>query len=268
MCKSIISIHGVPRSGTTWLGQILNSSLDTRYKYQPLFSYAFKDAINVRSSKEQIEKFYADLYDAKDDFLDQVLQMEKGLCPKFRKNESPNTLVTKMVRYHYMIPKLLDELDTIKVVVIIRNPLEVLYSWKAAPKEFLPGLDFDFEWRYAPNRNLFKPEEYFGFEKWKEFIILSLWAKEKYPENVMVIKYKDLISDTENLTRSLFDFCGLDVDDQTVEFLNTSRSRTDDDPYSVYRKEIDLTKWKGNLPADVVDTIYRETSGTVFEQFL
>ena len=38
----IISIHGVPRSGTSWLGQILDSSPKVRYKFQPLFSYAFK----------------------------------------------------------------------------------------------------------------------------------------------------------------------------------------------------------------------------------
>ena len=36
---------GVPRSGTSWFGELFNSSPRVAYRFQPLFSYAFKDAI-------------------------------------------------------------------------------------------------------------------------------------------------------------------------------------------------------------------------------
>ena len=39
--KHIVGVHGVPRSGTSWLGQILNASKKVNFKFQPLFSYAF-----------------------------------------------------------------------------------------------------------------------------------------------------------------------------------------------------------------------------------
>ncbi len=59
--KNIISIHGTPRSGTTWLGQIIDSSPNVRYKYQPLFSDSFKDRIFVRTPKKDVLKFYDEL---------------------------------------------------------------------------------------------------------------------------------------------------------------------------------------------------------------
>ena len=38
-----LALFGCPRSGTSWLGQIFNSAPDVAYRYQPLFSYEFKD---------------------------------------------------------------------------------------------------------------------------------------------------------------------------------------------------------------------------------
>lgn len=269
MSKQIISIHGVPRSGTSWLGQIFNSSTNTRYKFQPLFSYAFKDAINVRSGKAEILNYYERLYNTNDEFLDQTKQIESGRYPKFnKKSNSPDTLVTKMVRYHYMIPKLLEEVENLKIIAIVRNPFAILSSWRNAPKEFPPELDFTQEWRYAQNRNIFKPEEYFGYEKWKEATKLFLWAKEIYPEKVMIIKYEDLVTNTEEITKEIYQFCNLEIDAQTLEFINASKSKKDEDPYSVYKKDINLDKWKENLSQSIIDTIYQEVKGTEFEQFI
>ena len=45
-----VAIHGPPRSGTTWIGEIVNSSPRTIVKYQPLFSYALKDYLSPGSS--------------------------------------------------------------------------------------------------------------------------------------------------------------------------------------------------------------------------
>ena len=44
-----VAIHGVPRSGTTWLGSIFDSSPNVIYRNQPLFSYAFKSYLSEHS---------------------------------------------------------------------------------------------------------------------------------------------------------------------------------------------------------------------------
>lgn len=269
MFNQIISIHGVPRSGTSWLGQIFNSSQNVRYKFQPLFSYAFKDALHVRSSKEEILNFYKELYNTQDEFLDQTKQIEKGIYPFFEEKElNPKTLVTKMVRYHYLLPTLLSTIDDFKLIAIIRNPLAVLHSWKKAPKELPPHLSFEKEWRYAQNRNLFKPEEYFGFEKWKEATKLFLWAKEKYPDKVYVLKYEDLVSNTMEVTKEMFRFCELKYDGQTNHFINDSKSNMNDNPYSVYKDKSKIKEWEDQLPQAVIDEVFNELTGTEFEPFL
>jgi len=53
-----IALHSVPRSGSSWIGQILNSSPKVNYKFQPLFSYAFKGYLDENSSRERIDEFF------------------------------------------------------------------------------------------------------------------------------------------------------------------------------------------------------------------
>ena len=53
-----IALHSVPRSGSTWLGEILNSSENVKYCFQPLFSYKFKNFLDERSSKDDINNFF------------------------------------------------------------------------------------------------------------------------------------------------------------------------------------------------------------------
>ena len=56
-----IAIHSVPRSGSTWLGQIFNSSSLVIYKYQPLFSYAFKGRLSPQSTNNKIVQFFDEI---------------------------------------------------------------------------------------------------------------------------------------------------------------------------------------------------------------
>ena len=67
-----IALHGLPRSGTTWVGEILNSSPSTNYKYQPLFSYAHKDYLTNASTKHDIANFFERISCCKDEFTNQI----------------------------------------------------------------------------------------------------------------------------------------------------------------------------------------------------
>ncbi len=55
--NNIISIHSVPRSGSSWLLSIFDSCLNTKCLYQPLFSYKFKNYLNTNSTKNDFNKF-------------------------------------------------------------------------------------------------------------------------------------------------------------------------------------------------------------------
>src|SRR5438552_3598208 len=101
----VVVIAGVARSGTSWLGEILDSSPDVAYRFQPIFSYAFKDAVNEDSTREDFERFFRGIYESHDDFLLQRDKREGGLFPTFTKNPQPKYLVWKEARYQYVLGK-------------------------------------------------------------------------------------------------------------------------------------------------------------------
>lgn len=267
--NKIITIHGVPRSGTSWLGSIFDSSPEVIYKFQPLFSYAFKDRINLQSTKKEIEVFFQKLYSCKDDFICQQDKIEKGICPNFKiKHERPPVLVFKHVRYHYLIPYFLELFDNIKVIGIVRNPCAVLNSWHLAPKEFLPEWNFLEEWRFGQKKNKFRPEEYYGFHRWKEATKLFLEMQKKFSNKFCFIRYENLVKNLPLEVYKLFKYCKLKVTPQTKKFLKDTQLKNIDDSYSVFKGEKDIFEWKKKLNKDIVNAIYKELSGTEFEQFI
>ena len=222
---SIVFIQGSPRSGSSWLAQIFDSSPEVRCKYQPLKSDSFKDRIWVRSPKNDILKFFNEVYDFNDDFLDQKIQKQKGIIQDFQiKADNPKFLVIKMVRYHYLIPHLLELFDNLKVIGIVRHPCGYLNSWRKAPKEFLPEWDFEKEWRFAQNYNRFRPEEYYGFHKWIELAKLFLVMKDKFFNRFCLIQFEDLVNNTQLEVERLFRFCKIETHSQTGEYINASKS--------------------------------------------
>jgi hypothetical protein len=231
----IVGIHGVPRSGTSWLGQLINASAKVNFKFQPLFSYAFKDYLNETSSKEKILKFFDEISISDDDFINLRDKDLLGEYPNFKKDPNPTHLVFKQVRYHFLIEHLLKTLPQIKFVLIIRHPLEVLNSWRKAPREFDPQWDFEKEWIKAELKNFDRKEEYFGYQKWKEASELFLRLKEQYASNVILVPYNDLNKDPYIELQKIYKFIGLEMEEQVFEFVRESRSKAKQHTNSVFK---------------------------------
>ncbi|MFW6040705.1 MAG: sulfotransferase family protein [Thermoplasmatota archaeon] len=259
MYSKIIAIVGVPRSGTSWLGQIIDSSPAVRYRYQPIFSYAFKDAVDEDSSKKEYQQFFEGIYTSDDDFLCQKERKEKGIYPTFEeKKEEPDNLAFKMVRYHHLVPDMLNYFDNLKGVGIIRHPCAVINSWLSTPKEFPDDADPKEEWRHGECRNKGHPEEYWGFEAWKEVTEMYMDLEEEYPDQFTIVKYENLVDNPFEETQELFDFLDLSYTDQTENFLRKSQERHDDDPYSVFRDKKVKEKWKWELDEEIKEEILSE----------
>lgn len=256
-----IAIHSVPRSGSTWLGAIFDSHPDLIFRLQPLFSYAFKDYLNETSSTEKINRFFNEISDSGDDFLNQLEARKSGLVPFFKKSETPSHQCYKEVRYHYILKNLLKKDIEIKVVGIIRNPFSVINSWLKAPKEFKPelGWEIENEWRYAPSKNKDKPEEFNGYEKWKEIAFLFLELKKEYPERFYLVEYERLIEDTNAQVKKLFTFCDLVLSSQTIEFLKQSCKLNNSDPYAVFKLKKNDESWKKELPSFIIEEIKNDS---------
>lgn len=260
MYNQIFLICGAPRSGTSWVGQILDSSPDTAYRYQPLFSWAFKNCLNIVSKKTEYLDFFKKIYYSKDDFLLQTERKKKGLYPKFnKKRKNPPTLLIKMIRYHYLLQPMLEHFhDILKLVFIVRHPCGVINSWLKTPKEFITGLDPIREWEKADSRNIGKPEEYWGYEGWKRALDICLKIKDEFPTNIYLLNYERLVENTLIETEKIFNFLKIDITTQTFDFIASCHATHDNDPYSVYKMKGVKDNWKTELDPRIKNIILKK----------
>lgn len=265
-----IAIHSVPRSGSSWLGCIFDSSSDVIYRFQPLFSYAFKGDLSPTSSLNDINSFYEKIAASDDDFITQKASKLSGDLPIFSKKSKPENVVYKEVRYHHILQNLLEKDNDIKIIGLVRNPLEVLNSWIKAPREFRKDLGWalEAEWRTAPSKNQNRLEEYFGFEKWKEATEMYLRLEKEYSQNFKIVKYDDLNNDTIKTIQSLFSFCGLKYEEATSNFINDSKSLNKKSTYAVFKSKTVEKQKIEELNGEIISTIQNELKGTSLAQFL
>lgn len=266
--RTKVAIHGVPRSGTSWLAEIFNSSPRTIVKHQPLFSYAMKGFLDPGSSRERVDAFFAALEATADDFLDRTPERERGILPTFEKT-APTHVVYKEVRYHHVLENLMAVHPDVLLVACVRNPLSVVSSWLRAPREFRRDLGWTprEEWRRAAKKNEGRPEEFYGYERWKDATRTFLRLRERHPDRTRIVAYQTLLTGTAEEVAALFQFCALPVTEQTHAFLRRSSTESQADPYSVFRRDQRDDAWKTDLEAEIADEILADLRGTALERF-
>ena len=263
-----IAIHSVPRSGSSWLGEIINSSPNVSYAFQPLFSYAFKAELDENSSVQEIENFYNRISKTTDAFVKQTDDRASGKKPTFSKTDKIEAIAYKEVRYHYVIENLIKKDPHIKVIGLVRSPVAVINSWFNAPREFRKDLGWNLqeELAKANKKNQGKQEEYFGLNKWVETTLLFEYLQETYPNNFYLLKYEDLCRNTVDEVKRLYSFVGLEYGEQTQQFLTDKKEV--EGTYSVIKNKSEAQLTKVELPDDITKTITRIISKNNLTQYL
>lgn len=260
-------IAGVARSGTSWLGQIFNSHPAVRFRFQPLFSYEFKNRINEDSSAADFSEFLHDLWHSKTAFLTQADKVVSGEYPRFDDSDSQRVLAFKENRYQSLIEPMLRKLPSMCLVGIIRHPCAVIYSWSQNGREFPEGSVLRDQWRFGECKNE-TPADYFGYYKWKEVANLYLDLAAKYPDRVKIVRYADLLRQPEALTEAILNHCGLDLSADVQQFLIASRQRKAESYYSVFNSKSNDQAWQAKLDPHIADEIKADLTGTRLEHFL
>lgn len=248
-----VAIFSVPRSGSSWLGQIFNSHPGVIFRFQPNFAYSFNYHLSQNSSKKDIHNFYQALRDTNDAFIKGEITISSKQGISFIKDK-PKAIVFKETHFINVISNLVKKSDT-KVVGLIRSPFAVINSWIQLPKEFDLSWSIEKEWRKAELKNNNNETFYFGYEKWKETAFLFLELKKSYPEQFYLLNYDSLLTSKEIVIKDLFDFCGLEMTLQTLDFLNRSSKTNDEDAYSVFKNKSQDDGWKTELPQFIIDEI-------------
>ena len=262
-----VGVFGPPRSGTSWLAHIFNSHPNVTLRFQPLFSYGHKNALDETSSLAKIKTFFDDVLKSQDDFVLMRTDFHKNY-PTFSNKLNLTHLVTKEVSHLNIIENLMAKDRDLQVVGLIRNPLATLASWMTAPREFAQDWNISEEWRDAPKKNRGEPAQYYGYLKWKSAALSFLELEACYSDRFKLVEYSSLKNDTFNCVSQLFKFCDLAVTAQTIRFIEATKSRHDSDPYSVFRSDADDDRWHEVLPMNIAREIEDDLDGTALERFL
>lgn len=249
-----IALFSPPRSGSSWLGQIFNSSPFVSYKFQPNFAYSFDYNLTIHSEKDDIDFFLKKLSETNDPFVNAEISISGKKNHLFEKSEAAKTLVFKETHYQYLSEALLNKSKG-KVVGLLRNPFATLNSWLKTPKEFHPDWDVKSQWKDASLKNEGKSYTYFGYNKWKEVAFLFLKLKQAYPQRFYLLAYEDLLADRVSEIQKLFEFAALEYTAQTAEFLNDSGQKNDQDAYSVFKVKDKDNSWENELPSYIIEEI-------------
>ena len=261
-------IAGMPRSGTTWLSQILASSPDIRLKFCPLFSYEFKNALDENSSAVDWNKLFSDVYHMRSEYLDQNYLRKKGLVPTFTdKKENPNYLFIKSTRFHNLIPYILRLNDHIRFIHIVRHPCATIHSWLTNPNEFPQQADPMIEWKTGSCRKIC-PGEFWGFDDWKKVTSQALCLNKLYPEQFKILRYEILVQDTKKYTKELFEYFDIPYKKQTDDFIKLSRAKHDNNKRSVFKSPSLKENWIEKLDPSIISACLDELKNTELEQFL
>ena len=268
MFQRVVWLTGMPRSGTTWLSQILASHPDIRLKFCPLFSYEFKNQLDDNSSAEAWRALLRKVYETRSDYLDQNYLRRDGNVPHFaERRDQPSILAIKSTRFHHLTPGLIDKCPEIKWIGVARNPCAAIHSWLSNPLEFPAGADPKLEWRTGACRKQ-GLGEFWGFEDWKAVTGMFLDLNARYPGRFRLIRYETFVSSAVAETRALFDWLGLDLPDQTLDFLQLSQTTHRDHRRAVFKLPSATQTWREALDPEIRAAIEEDLAGSPLAAFL
>lgn len=268
MFDRVVWLSGMPRSGTTWLGQILASHPDVRLKYCPLFSYEFAGRCDANSTPAQWAELLREVYERPSRFLDQEFLRADGSVPRFPvRSAVPPVLAIKSNRFHHLSDAILGSVPSLRWIAVVRHPAATIHSWITNPTEFPSGANPAVEWRTGACRKT-KPSEFWGFEDWLRVTSGQVALSKTYPGRVVILHYDAFDAAPVESSRELLRWLGLELHSQTAGFLVDSREIQSANPRAVFKRPGNAQRWRGELDPSIVAQIERETVDAGLGRFL
>lgn len=266
--KKPIILASVERSGSSWLGKILDSNPYTLYKFEPFHpefgaikELPFIIAPGTKAHADHLLEGIARLPTAQSKWLD-----KKPRFPKRFFYLEKARLVFKTVRSSLRLRWMSEVLESPQIVYILRNPFGYVNSLKTtATKETFPEYGdlkkFEMVRRdpyFGKYFEMFVPDDYASrsiIQRETLFWLLrvgSVLEDFSNSETLKIIIYEDLCQTPLKVIKEVFDFLELEVTRQTKEFIRESTMVCEaSTPYSIYRNPREsMNKWQAELSED------------------
>jgi hypothetical protein len=268
MYSKIIYITAMPRTGSTWVGQLFAAHPEVRLKYCPLFSYEFRGRCDERSPPGDWRGMFDELYERKSDYLDQEHLRTKGDVPTFDNvNPRPPVMCVKSNRFHTLTRSMVSKLPEITWIALARDPVTTIASWVLNPTEFVEPCTVDADWRSGECRRT-RPGEHWGFADWLWVTAMHAELATAHPDRFTQLHYEDLSHAPVEAAKRLLDIAGLSHDPQVLEFARSSQAEHSAQPRSVFKNPRRSASRYDTLPAGIVAAMLAETREAGLERFL
>jgi hypothetical protein len=203
--ENLIFIVSQPRSGSTYLQNLLSNNGQTNTCSEPWILLNFVNQLNPKLTKTEFDnKLAADAFkdylQKYDDIDYKKVQKEFILnlyAPMFKGYEFA---IDKTPRYWEILEELMRLFPNSKIIILKRNPLDVARSmiktWSIESLEKLAYFKRDL--LVAPKR------------------LHSFIVNHKKNPNVYALKYEDLVSNTGVEVKKLYNWCGIAYEDTVL----------------------------------------------------
>ena len=276
-----IIILGTPRSGTTWLMEILNTIPEYTYLFEPINPVYSTEAFDVGFTSRTY-RLYDDEWPAGENFLKDIFSGHKfGFLSSYKikpevimRRILGKKLIVKFIRLNRLLPWIAKRFQLRGIFFIIRHPCAVVASQ-------LKTEVFGYHPKSPPYKGIFPPIEYVLDEatkieglnpdllnklkkiKTKEEILALAWCLDNYvhlsfpkPYPWTTIFYEKLILDGRKELTRIFKEIDEKVPRSAIRLLREPSMLTmKNDLKVVDNIEEQLGKWKKNLSKKQIERI-------------
>jgi hypothetical protein len=258
--KSIV-IFGGPRSGTTWLAEILNTIPKSGLIFEPLYLSKVREARVAGVERHAYlppgekwpagELFFRKMLDGK------VLNSWTTSFMPLKRAVRPNLWVIKMIRANMMLSWMLDKFPSLKPVLIIRHPCSTILSMRQmgwpppTRRPHFPKFESTFPHIRSIVEKLNHPIEYSA----------AMWCISYYPTLLhtlynkhIVVSYERLVREGDKELKRIFDYLQILQPKEAVDQLRRfSRMTKIDSP--IHETGDPLAKWSEKLSPEEIKMI-------------
>lgn len=262
LSRSLI-ITGSPRSGTTWLGELISNIPKSIILFEPLhlnrnprakkFEFEWRTYINSNTDNPKAKEFFEDLFNCK--FLNSWITREVAVTRLF----NIQYCIYKFVRANMLIGWLNNNFNINKPVLIIRHPCAVISSQLrlkqfSKVKSALMNKNYYIDFPHIKD----KLNNYKDFEE----ILAARWCQENYiplinnRSSCILITYENLLNNPEKEIKKIFNEWNIEIPEKIYKNFSISSSTTFRDIDHKNKMKM-LSTWQKDLNKNQINKILK-----------
>lgn len=260
-----VVVLSMPRSGSSWVGEILGLSPSSLYLREPISQTHLKMTpdgapsffeFDMISLPEGYESSAADVFSGLPLFNRWITIFPKQWALLKRSHKQ---VVVKEIN-PFMLSWLIENYRP-RIIYLIRHPVATASSFK---KMGWAGEQFEFRLSSETLKTKIPHYQQFTHSFWTEhgafqaFLLKEILEQAKDYDDFKLVKYKHICENPLGVFKDMYDFTGLEWND-SVERKIRKRIHPEEvntDSYSIYRDTaLEAKKWKKQVPKEKIDQV-------------